>query len=74
VIDKKPRKAANSCEIREQFSELQAEWRGDRHSNPQSPFEERTFHEAAAFLEIWPGKAYLKVISPEATTAPNEHA
>jgi hypothetical protein len=26
-IDKKPRKAANSHEIREQFSELQTEWR-----------------------------------------------
>ena len=35
---------------------------------------ECTFHQAAAFLEIWPAKADLKVISVGATTAPNEHA
>ena len=35
----KARKAGDSRRIREQFSELQTVWRGDRHSNPQSPFE-----------------------------------
>ncbi len=44
-IDKKPRKGANSREIREAFSELQTVWRRERDSNPRYPFRYNGFQD-----------------------------
>jgi hypothetical protein len=41
----KPRIAANSLEIREQFSELPTVWRRERDSNPRYPFRYNGFQD-----------------------------
>lgn len=50
LVDRKSRKAANSGEIREQFSELQTSWRARQNSNFQYLFTKRN---ACASCPSW---------------------